>query len=175
MLSGSNYIWMKEWLARLSLAKPWLRRSRQKPESMGDWGGHELGISHVRINQWQWESSGAYQGDLECLLKKNKKNKKNAHRTSWELCFIQGHYWELYSPGYSLSDSSEELFQRGKRAAWIYKSFCWNKTKHVVERGKIIANHKKKQTSQVNDFSAFLCLGRCESLGLLKLLLWYAS
>ena len=35
---------------------------------------------------------------------------------------------------------------------------------HVVEHQKITAKHKK-QTSQVNDFSAFLCMGRCKSLG----------
>ena len=33
----------------------------------------------------------------------------------------------------------------------------------------------KNQTSKVNDFSAFLCMRRCKSLGLLKLFLWYAS
>ena len=27
---------------------------------------------------------------------------------------------------------------------------------------------KENQTSQVNEFSAFLCMGRCKSLGLLK-------
>ena len=33
---------------------------------------------------------------------------------------------------------------------------------------------KENQTSQVNEFSAFLCMGRCKSLGSLKLFLWYA-
>ena len=46
--------------------------------------------------------------------------------------------------------------------------------KHMlVEHQKITAKHKK-QTSQVNNFSASLCMGRCKSLGLLKLFLWYA-
>ena len=42
--------------------------------------------------------------------------------------------------------------------------------KLIVKHQKITANHKN-QTSQVNDFSAFLCVGRCKSLGLLKLFL----
>ena len=32
---------------------------------------------------------------------------------------------------------------------------------------------KEKQTSQVNEFSTFLCMGRCKSLGSLKSFLWY--
>ena len=50
--------------------------------------------------------------------------------------------------------------------------FAENKqtNKHVVEHPKITANHKK-QTTQVNDFSAFLCMGRYKSLGSLKLFL----
>ena len=44
----------------------------------------------------------------------------------------------------------------------------------VVEHQEIPAHHTT-QTSQVNDFSAFLCLRRCESLGSLKLFLRYAS
>ena len=32
----------------------------------------------------------------------------------------------------------------------------------------------KKQTSQVNNFSALLCMERRESWGLLKLFFWYA-
>ena len=34
---------------------------------------------------------------------------------------------------------------------------------------------KENQTSQVKEFSAFLYMGRCKSLGSLKLFLWYAS
>ena len=36
--------------------------------------------------------------------------------------------------------------------------------KHVVEHQKVTSNHKR-QTSQDNDFSAFLCVGRCRDLG----------
>ena len=35
---------------------------------------------------------------------------------------------------------------------------------------KITANHKE-QISQVNDFSTFLCMGRCKNLGSLKFFL----
>lgn len=48
------------------------------------------------------------------------------------------------------------------------------KQKHVVPQQKITANHRK-QTLQVNDFCAFLCMGRCESLDSLRLFSWYAS
>ena len=34
---------------------------------------------------------------------------------------------------------------------------------------------KENQISQVKEFSAFLCMGRCKSLGSLKSFLWYAS
>ena len=78
---------------------------------------------------------------------------------------------------HSLSDSSEELFQRGKEGARLYSSFCLQKKKkkHIAQHQKIIVNHKKTQTSEVNDFSAFLYMGRCKSQGSLKVFLWYAS
>ena len=39
------------------------------------------------------------------------------------------------------------------------------------KKKKTIAN-LKKQTSQVEEFSTFLCMGRCKSLGSLKSVLW---
>ena len=45
---------------------------------------------------------------------------------------------------------------------------------HVVKHQKITANHKK-HAFQVNDFSVFLSMGRCKSLGSLKLFLRYVS
>ena len=39
---------------------------------------------------------------------------------------------------------------------------------------EMIANHKK-QTSQINDLSAFLCIKKCKSLVLLELSYRYAS
>ena len=69
---------------------------------------------------------------------------------------------EVFKPGrqdfqITLSDCSEEA----RREARIYKSFC-NK---VIKRLLLI---KENQTSQVNELSAFLCMGRCKSLGSLK-------
>lgn len=42
-----------------------------------------------------------------------------------------------------------------------------NKKTHGLKHQKIAPNHKKS-ASQVNEVSAFLCTGRCRSLGLLK-------
>ena len=48
--------------------------------------------------------------------------------------------------------------KREKGGAKIYRSFSLEK-KNVVEHQKITANHKE-QISQVNDFGAFLSMGR---------------
>ena len=67
---------------------------------------------------------------------------KDAQLKSWELCFIWGHYWGLYSPRSSLSHNSEELFRRYKGGARIYRNFSWkkNRNKYVVKQQKIAAN-----------------------------------
>ena len=49
-----------------------------------------------------------------------------------------------------------------------------NKIKTIFHHPEITANHKN-QISQINDFHAFLCIGRCKSLGSLKLFLRYAK
>ena len=69
---------------------------------------------------------------------------------------------EDYSLEDTLSDSSEEQLQRGKEGAKGCQNFCWGEKNS--QPSKITANNKK-QTSQVNGFSAFLCMGRCKSLG----------
>ena len=45
------------------------------------------------------------------------------------------------------------------------------KKKHVIKHHKIllVTHRKKEQTFQVNDFSAVLFMGRCKSLGSVKL------
>ena len=44
----------------------------------------------------------------------------------------------------------------------------------LVADGSLKKERKKeKQTSRVNEFSTFLCMGRCKSLGSLKSVLWY--
>ena len=65
------------------------------------------------------------------------------------------------------SHSAEELLLRSKQGGKV-ASFCWKSKRHVVEHREITTNHKKNQTSQANDFSAFLCMGRCRSLNLVK-------
>ena len=46
--------------------------------------------------------------------------------------------------------------------------FFWEK--HIVKHKKIIAN-PEEQTTQINDFSVFLCMGRFRNLGSLKIFL----
>ena len=65
------------------------------------------------------------------------------------------------SLGNNLSDSSEELFQRGKGEARIYKSFRWKKK--CSQTSKDYCKSQKTDIS-IDDFSAFLCMGRCKSL-----------
>ena len=93
---------------------------------------------------------------------------KNAQPKSWELCFIRPTCWGL-KPRSSLSDSSEGLLWRGKGEARICRSFA---TKTWYSKRLLLI--KENQTSQVNEFSAFLCTGRCKILGSLKSFLWYA-
>lgn len=59
---------------------------------------------------------------------------KAAALKSWELCFIWGHYWRLYSLRTSLSHSSEVSFQRCKRRAGIYRNFSWKKQKQMFSQ-----------------------------------------
>lgn len=108
--------------------------------------------------------------------------KKDDWRKVYNLKVVELLYFRTWlrtednSPGDSCSDSSEELLQIGKGGLWICRNFCWKKKKktHVVKHQNTTANHKK-QPSQVNDFSTFLCMGGCESLGSLKSFLRYAS
>ena len=70
----------------------------------------------------------------------------------------------------ALRNSSEQVREEPKYI-WV---FAENKTEQAVEHQKITAN-QKNQTSQAKGCSAFLCKGRCQSLGSLKLFLRYAS
>ena len=69
-----------------------------------------------------------------------------------------------------LSNSSVGLLWIGKGGARIHKHFT-TKTR-LSEHQKITI--KENQISQINDFSTFLCKGRCQGLRLLKSFLWYA-
>ena len=81
---------------------------------------------------------------------------------------------EDYSLGNSLSDTYEKVFKNGKRGARKHRSFCWGEKKKHVVKYQNVANYKN-QTSQVNDFSVFLYMGRCKRMSALKLFLRYAS
>ena len=64
-----------------------------------------------------------YQGKL-CLLKK-----KMLHNLEVENYVLFSGLPVSCSLGYSLSDSSEKLFQGGRGGAGIRRSFCWEKRK----------------------------------------------
>ena len=73
--------------------------------------------------------------------------------------------------GDSLSDSSEGLFQSSNGGYRIYRSF-WEKIKKKNKKTgswniKRLLLIKENQTSQVNEFNTFLCIGVCTTLGLL--------
>ena len=96
--------------------------------------------------------------------------KKNRHNLKI-VCLVL--FREL-TLGDSLSDSSENYSKEVRKKLGYVGLLIKQEQKHVVEHQKVSANHKK-QTSQVNDLHAFLCMGRSESLGSLKLFLWYVS
>ena len=80
---------------------------------------------------------------------------------------------EDYSPGDSLSDTSEELIQRDKGGgARICEFFLLEKNIHKHQ--KTTANHKK-YTFQVKIFNVFLWIGRYKNLSSLKLFFRCAS
>ena len=56
--------------------------------------------------------------------------------------------------------------------SWLGNT-CWIHVLSIHLDKKITANHEE-QISQVNDFSAFLCMGKCKNLGSLKSFLRYA-
>ena len=97
-----------------------------------------------------------------------------AKKKKVESYVLLGDPTEDYSPGNSLSalrNCSKEVREEPEYLGVFTKN---KQTKHVFEHQKTTANHKN-QTSQVNNFSAFLCIGRCKSLGSLKLFLCHAS
>ena len=80
-----------------------------------------------------------------------------------------GNLTEDYSLGDSLSDSSEELLQKGNGGVRIYmnsSAVVEARGEHVVEHQKIITNYKE-QKSELNDFSA---VGRCRNLGVIEII-----
>ena len=89
------------------------------------------------------------------------------------LSFIQG-LTEDYSPGDSLSVALREQLQRGRGEASLYMNFFGLEI-HAVKHTSWWKIMLITNISQVNDFSAFLCMGRCKKLGSLKFFLRYMS
>ena len=61
--------------------------------------------------------------------------------------------------GHSISDNSERLLRRDKGEPGYIGVFA-TKTKYRNIKGLLLI--KENQTSQVKEFSAFLCMGRCK-------------
>ena len=69
-------------------------------------------------------------------------------------------------PGHSLSDALRGRSEDAGGGARIYRIFCHKRPgSQNIERLLLV---KENQASQVGECSAFLCLGRCKSLGSLK-------
>ena len=79
--------------------------------------------------------------------------------------FYLADFLRTSSPVRSLSECSEGLLRRGKGGARIYRSFCNKTGSRNIKR---LLSIKENQTSQDNEFRAFLCMGRCKSLDSLK-------
>ena len=73
-------------------------------------------------------------------------------------------FLRISSPEDSFSDCSEELLPRGRGVAKIYRS-------SQTSTDKV----RENQTSHINEFSTFLCTGRCKHLDSFKSVLLYAS
>ena len=73
------------------------------------------------------------------------------------------------SPGNSISSSPERTALRRRGEEPGYRNFAI-----ISLNVKILLLIKENQISQVKEFSAFLCMGRCKSLGSLKSFLGYA-
>ena len=67
---------------------------------------------------------------------------------------------------HSISVNSEKWFQRGKHGARIYQSFC-NKRLDSRNSKKLLLI-EENQISQFEEFNTFLHIGRCKSLGSLR-------
>ena len=79
---------------------------------------------------------------------------------------------EDLSQGHSISDNSERLLQRGGGGELGYIGVFATKPGGCNMKRWLFL--KENQISQGKEFSAFLCMGICKSLGSLKSLLWYA-
>ena len=97
------------------------------------------------LQSFSLQRSGNRGGMLR--LKVSAMDWKTMHNLKVENCVLFSGLAEDYSPGYSLSDSSEELFQRDKAGATIYRSFYWKtkpKTNMCTWTSKVTVNHKNR-------------------------------
>ena len=99
--------------------------------------------------------------------KKKKKNPK-----SWELCFIQWTFWAPQAQETELSAHSDWLPQRRKAGSQDMLEFLQQRLSS--QNIKTLLLIKENRISQVKTFCAFLCRGKCKSLGSLDPFLWYA-
>ena len=107
-----------------------------------------------------------------CISRSLLSTEKNAQPKSWELCFIRWTNLRTQARDTASHIMLRNCSEEASGGARIDRSICnkrpgsWN-----IER---LLLTKENQISQVKEFSAFLCMGRCKSLGSLKSFLWYA-
>ena len=103
--------------------------------------------------------------ELSCRLKKITQPKR------WELYFIWRTFWGLQGQEAAsqvvLRDCSEEVREKPGYIGVLQQRPGSRNMRRLLLT-------KENQKSQVNEFSTFLRMGRCKSLGSLKSLLWYA-
>ena len=88
---------------------------------------------------------------------------------SWELCFIRWEFLGLQVWETASQVTLGELFQGSDGYIEVLQQ--WTGSLNI----KRLLLLKESQISQVKKFSAFLCMGRCKSLGCLQSFLSYAS
>ena len=91
---------------------------------------------------------------------------------SWELCFIRWEFlglqtWETASPVTQRELTTPR--RRGEEPGYI-EVLQQRAGSLNIKRLLLL---KENQISQVKEFSAFLCMGKCKSLGSVKSFLWY--
>ena len=79
--------------------------------------------------------------------------------------------FRILSQGNSISSDLRELLWGGEGRSQVIQKF-FNKGQ-VVWMSKIDCKLKKTRYLKLRNFSAFLCMGRCERPGSLKSFLWY--
>ena len=97
--------------------------------------------------------------------------KKYSQPKSGELCFIWWEFLGLQTQEIAFQVTLSERFWGAGGGVRLYRSLQQGEGSLNIKRLLI----KKKQISEVKEFSDFLCMARCKSLGLLKPFLSYAA